>query len=191
MNQTISAGTTGTTSLTVNALTKLIPANAIILISSTTGTNVEAYTVTGAGAAASATSIPVTSQTSNKARAAGDIIYLISYTTYLALITGTTAPTNNSLGSEASYTGYARQSFQWTLPTDADPPVTQNTGSMTWGPFTAGTFTQVITYVSQMQALSGGTALDQDAWWTLNSTRTPQSGDSVQMAAAALTMQNS
>lgn len=188
MNQTITAGTAATTTLTTNALTKLVPVNAIVLIASVTGTNVEAYTST-AGAAAGATSIAVTSQTSNKARTAGDIIYLVAYTPYLALITATTAPTNTTLGSEYAATGYARQAIPWGLPSAADPPVTQTTALMTFGPFTAGTGA-VLTYASQMQCITAGTQLEQDAWWTLTATRTPANGDSVQVAIGGLTFQN-
>jgi hypothetical protein len=186
INATISAGATGTTSLTVTALSRSIPSGSVIICSSTTGTNVEAYT-TSSNAASGATSISVTSQTSNKARAVGDPIWVLQVPqAYLALITSVTAPLDNALGSEYAATGYARQPMTWTAPTAADPPVTQNSALMTYGPMTAGTGATVAS-ASQMDSLSGGTAGNQSAWWTLSATKTPGTGDSVTIAAGALT----
>lgn len=187
MNQTIAAGAVGTVALTTNALAKAIPPNAIIVIESITGTNVEAYTVTGAGAAAGALSIPVVSQTSNKARIAGDVIVIYEFAAFLALITSVTAPTDNALGSEYAATGYARQACVFGAPTAADPPVSSNTALLTFGPFTAGTGA-IITYCSLMDSLTGGTNLNQYAWWTLTTAKTPAVNDSVTVAIGALTM---
>jgi hypothetical protein len=186
INAAISAGTTGTTSLTVTALSRSIPSGSVIICSSTTGTNVEAYT-TSANAASAATSISVTSQTSNKARAVGDPVWVLQVPQiYLALITTTTAPLDNALGSEYTATGYARQPVTFTAPTAADPPVTQNSALMTWGPMTAGTGS-VVGSMSAMDALSGGAAGNQCGWWTLSANKTPGTGDSVTLAAGALT----
>lgn len=186
MNATIAAGAAATTSLTTTALAKAIPSGCVIVCASITGTNVEAYTV-GAAAAAAATSITVVSQTSNKARTAGDVIYVLQFAAFLALITATTAPTDNSLGSEYAATGYARQAIAWGAPTAADPPVSSNTGILTYGPFTAGTG-GVLTYAALMDALTGGTNLNQYAWWTLTTAKTPAVNDSVTVAVGALTM---
>lgn len=184
INATVAAGTTGVVSLTTTALSKAIPNGCVIVCVSTTGTNVEAYTV-GAAAAAAATAITVTSQTANKARAVGDPIYILQFSAYLALTT--TAPTDNALGTEYAATGYARQAVAWTAPTAADPPVTQNTALITFGPFTAGTGS-TIGYVELMDSLSGGTNLNMYAWWTLTTAKTPAVNDSATIAAGALTM---
>jgi hypothetical protein len=184
----ISAGTAATTSLVCSGGTsRSIPSGAVIICSSTTGTNVEAYLVNGA-MASGVTTITVTSQTANRARANGDLVWVLQVPQpYLALITSVTAPLDNALGSEYAATGNARQPVIWTAPTAADPPVTQNTALITWGPMTASTG-PTLHSLSLMDALSGGTAANQLAWWTLAADKTPGVGDSVTMAAGGGTM---
>jgi hypothetical protein len=179
----ISAGTAATTSLVCSGGTsRSIPSGAVIICSSTTGTNIEAYLVNGA-MASGVTTITVTSQTANRARANGDLVWVLQVPQpYLALITSVTPPTDNGLGSEYAATGYARQPVTWSAPTAADPPVTANTTLLTWGPMSAGTGA-VLHNLSLMDALSGGTAANQLAWWTLAADKTPGSGDSVTTAA--------
>src|SRR3984893_16377591 len=60
-----------------------------------------------------------------------------TYTPFIAL--NSTAPTDSTLGGEYTATGYARQSVALSAPTAADPPVTSNSGGLTFGPFTANT----------------------------------------------------
>jgi hypothetical protein len=185
----ITAGTTAVTSLATATITttRSIPSGSVLICTSTTGTNIEAFITSGSTAAA-ATSITVVSQTANRARAVGDLIWVLQVPQpYLALITNATAPLDNALGSEYAATGYARQPVTWSAPTAADPPVTGNTALITWGPMTAGTG-GVLASLSLMDALSGGAAGNQLAWWTLTATKTPGVGDSVTSAAQAVTM---
>lgn len=168
----------------VTALAKALPSGAVVMFMTTTGTQVEVFTLSAA-AASGATALAVTSQVASKVRAVGDLCILIQFAPYIALTT--TAPTDAALGTEYAATGYARQPVALTVPTAADPPQTQNSAQMTYGPFTAGTG-GVIGYAELMDAASGGAATNMGAWWTLTSTRTPAVNDSVQIAAAALTM---
>ncbi len=182
----ISAGTTGTTSLATATVTttRSIPSGSVIICSSTTGTNVESYTTSGS-TASGATSITVVSQTSNKARASGDLIWVLQVPQpYVAM--NSTAPTDSALGTEYGAGGYARQPVTWTLPTAADPTATQNTALLTFGPFPSGTGA-TLSNASLMDALSGGTASNMMAWWGLTANKTPGTNDSLTVAAAALT----
>jgi hypothetical protein len=130
----------------------------------------------------------VTSQTANRARAVGDLIWVLQVPQpYLAGITSVTAPLDNALGSEYAATGYARQPVTWSAPTAADPPVTGNTTLLTWGPMTASTGPTWHS-LSLMDQLSGGTAANQLAWWTLAADKTPGVGDSVTTAIQGVTM---
>jgi hypothetical protein len=179
------------TSLTCSAGTsKALPDEAILLIVDAAGTlgTIEAVCVNGAAAAA-ATSITVDSQTIKYTHAIGALVYLLAFTPYLALLISS-APTDNTLGTEYSQTGYARQLVPWTAPTAADPPVAANQGTITWGPLSGANGTDVVGYCALHDALSGGTIANRYAWWTFGATRTPNAGDSLQIAAAALTMQN-
>lgn len=172
-------------------LTKAIPTNCIVSVGTVGGpaTSYEYFLCT-AGAALSATSIAITSQTVRATHLAGEQVSLVSFAPYLALITATTAPTDTTLGSEYSKTGYARQPITWTAPTAADPPVTSNNGAITFGPVSGANGSDVITYAALMDALSGGAGPNQYMWWTLTATRTPNAGDSLQIASAALTGQS-
>jgi hypothetical protein len=171
-------------------LTKAIPDGAIVAVVDAAGTidTMEFFCVNGA-AALSATSVTIDSQTVKFAHVAGALIFLISFNPYLALVI-TSAPTDNTLGTEYSQTGYARQLVPWTAPTNADPPVAANQATITWGPLSGANGTDVVGYCSLRDSLSGGAAPNQYAWWTFGATRTPNAGDSLQIAAAALTMQN-
>lgn len=184
----ITAGTATTTSIVCSGgLSRALPSGTVIICTSTTGTNTEAYLLNGAHAAA-VTTLTVTSQTANRARVSGDLVWVLQVPQpYLALITNATAPLDNVLGSEYTATGYARQPVVWSAPTAADPPVTGNTALLTWGPMTAGTGA-VLASLSLMELLSAGTAANQMAWWTLAATKTPGTGDSVTTAIQGVTM---
>lgn len=109
-----------------------------------------------------------------------------TYTPFIAL--NSTAPTDSTLGGEYTATGYARQSVAFSAPTAADPPVTSNSGGLTFGPFTANTGA-TLSYASLMDAVSGGTALaNMSAWWTLTTPKTPANGDSATVAVGAITL---
>lgn len=195
VNATISAG--AVTSITCTALARSIPDGSLIMVvaqgantGAGTGGGVDGaqppdvYVVNGA-AASGATSITVDSRTSLAHTIGDPIVVLCVPQTYLALNTAT--PADNALGTEYGATGYARQPVTWSLPTAADPPSTGNTALLTYGPMTAGTGS-TISYGSLMDALSGGAADNQMAWWTLTTAKTPGANDSVTVAIQAATM---
>jgi hypothetical protein len=111
-------------------------------------------------------------------------------TTYLGLSTGTIPAVNASMttvtASEYAATGYARQAVTWTAPTTADPAVTQNSAILTFGPFTASVSGTIQT--AFLCSASTGTTGDYLAQWTLTTSRTPVTGDSLSVAAGALTL---
>lgn len=109
-----------------------------------------------------------------------------TYTPFIAL--NSTAPTDSTLGGEYTATGYARQSVAFSAPTAADPPVTSNSGGLTFGPFTANTGA-TLSYGSLMDGVSGGTATaNMYAWWTLTTPKTPANGDSATVAVGSITL---
>lgn len=94
--------------------------------------------------------------------------------------------------TEYAATGYIRQSAGLTSPTAANPSVVQNGGTLTFGPFTAGTGGVVgYCFLSQRSSPTSETAADIWAHWTLTTPRTPATGDSASFAAAALTLNQS
>lgn len=190
LSATISTGaqTTGTTATTT--FSKAIPDGAQLAVVDATGAldTMEMVCVNGAIAAA-ATSFIFDSQTIKFAHVSGAFVFLMSYQPYLAILISS-APTDNTLGTEYSQTGYARQLIPWTLPTVADPPVAANQLSTTYGPLSGANGTDVVGYSGLHDSLTGGTIANRYAWWTFASTRTPNAGDSLNIAAAALTMQS-
>jgi hypothetical protein len=110
-------------------------------------------------------------------------------TTYLALLTAapSDATTDGTISvSEYGATGYSRQSVSWTAPTlnGSSIPESQNSGIITFGPFSAGTGATV-SYAALVSAASGTTG-DMLAWWSLDTSRTPAVNDSITVAANAL-----
>jgi hypothetical protein len=88
--------------------------------------------------------------------------------------------------NEYAATGYARTAFGPSAPSSASPSVISNSGTITFGPFTASvTGTIVWGILTQGTA---GTALTIAAF-LLTTARTPLTGDSLQAAAAAFTCQ--
>lgn len=106
---------------------------------------------------------------------------------YVALLTATPTDTNLTMAAVTEYaaTGYSRQVFGPTSATAAQTSVISNTSTITFGPFTAGTGA-TITHAAICDASSGTTA-NIIATVALTSSRTPATGDSVQVAASALT----
>jgi hypothetical protein len=173
-------------------LTKAIPDKACLVIVGAAGDvdSMELVAVNG-GVAVGGVAVTFQSQTIRVSHAAGSLLFLVAHKHWLALISTTTAPTDNSLGSELVFSGYARQQLLWTAPTAADPPVAANQVLFTFGPMSgAPTGSAVVTYASDMDCSSAGAADNQNGWWTLASTRTPVGGDSITVGAAALSMQN-
>lgn len=113
-------------------------------------------------------------------------------TVYALLGTSATVPTDAGTTIAASgvteytATGYARQAITWGSATLARPSVIASTGTPTWGPFTAGTGA-IVRYVLIVDtASSTGNVI---AVIQLATDRTPATGDSLQAAAGALTIQ--
>jgi hypothetical protein len=112
-------------------------------------------------------------------------------TVYGLLGTSATVPTDvattiaESGVTEYTATGYARVAVAWGAATIAKPSIIANTGTPTWGPFTAGTGA-IIRYVLIVTTASGvGNVID-----VIQVTdRTPATGDSLQAAVGALTSQ--
>lgn len=109
---------------------------------------------------------------------------------YLALLTAAPTDTNLTMAAVTEYgaTGYARQVIAWGSATAAEPSVISNSGTITFGPFTAGTGSAV-THAAVCDAVSGTTA-NIIGTVALTSSRTPATGDSLQAAAAAFTFSN-
>ena len=113
---------------------------------------------------------------------------LAARTRYVALLTA--APTDaTTMASMAEVetpasNGYDREIAAWTVPT-GDPSSTENTALITFGPSTA-LWTEV-THCALVSALTG-TAGDFMWWWALDVAKTAASGDSITVAAGALTM---
>lgn len=104
-------------------------------------------------------------------------------TTYLAL--ATTAPTDAAAGTELTTpgsSGYNRQAVTWSAPT-GDPSSTSNTALITFGPFSADLGN--VTHLMLMDATTAGNML---FYWTADVAKDPANGDSITIAASALTM---
>jgi hypothetical protein len=109
---------------------------------------------------------------------------------FLALLTAAPTDTNLTMAAVTEYgaTGYARQTIAWGSATAAEPSVISNSGTITFGPFTAGTGATV-SHVAVCDASSGTTA-NIIGTVALTASRTPATGDSLQAAAAAITFSN-
>ena len=113
--------------------------------------------------------------------AAGTVYGLLGTSATVPTDAGTTIAASGV--TEYAATGYARQPITYGAATVATPSVIANTGTPTWGPFTAGTGA-IIRYVLIVDSVSGaGNVID-----VIQVTdRTPATGDSLQAAAGALT----
>lgn len=110
-----------------------------------------------------------------------------SATTYLALLTA--APTDTSTPAtmtEYGATGYSRQTVTWSTPAlnGSSIPETSNSGTLTFGPFTAGTGATV-SHCALVTSASGTTG-EIRAWWSLDTSRTPGTNDSLQFSTSNL-----
>lgn len=107
---------------------------------------------------------------------------------YLALLTALPTDTTLTMAGVTEYgaTGYARQVIAWGAATAAEPSVISNSGTITFGPMTAGTG-GVVTHFAICDAASGTTA-NIIATGALTSSRTPAVGDSLQAAASSFTI---
>lgn len=112
---------------------------------------------------------------------------ITSATTYLALLTA--APTDTTTPAtmtEYAATGYSRQTVAFSTPAlnASNVPESSNTGVLTFGPFTAGTGA-TISHCALVTSASGTTG-EIRAWWSLDTSRTPGTNDSLQFAISAL-----
>lgn len=110
-----------------------------------------------------------------------------SGTTYLALLTAAPGDTTTLAGmTEYGATGYSRQSVTWSAPAlnGSSVPESSNSGTVTFGPFTAGTGA-TITHAALVTAASGTTG-EIRAWWSLDTSRTPGTNDSLQFTTGNL-----
>ena len=110
-----------------------------------------------------------------------------SATKYLALLTA--APTDTTTPAtmtEYAATGYSRQTVTWSTPAlnGSSVPESSNTATITFGPFTAGTGATV-SHCALVTSASDTTGTIE-AWWSLDTSRTPSTNDSLQFAASAL-----
>lgn len=112
-------------------------------------------------------------------------------TLYLLLGTSATVPTDvattiaESGVTEYAATGYARQAIAFGAATVAVPSVMSNSGTITFGPMTAGTGA-IVRYALVVDSVSGaGNVIDVIQ---LGSDRTPATGDSLQAAPASFTV---
>lgn len=174
------------TTITCSAgTTKALPINSLLVVVDAAGTltTMEMVMLTSAYASGTTTAMNITSQTIKYTHAIGALVYLVGFAPFVSL--NTTAPTSHALGTEYGGTSYARQPLTSTATTVADPPVQANNATITFGPITGGTGAS-ITNGAIMDALSGGTADNMYAFYTWGTAKTPGVGDSVQIAAAAL-----
>jgi len=105
-----------------------------------------------------------------------------SATTYLALLTAAPGDTTTlATMTEYGATGYSRQAVTWSSPAlnGSNVPESSNSGTVTFGPFTAGTGA-TITHAALVSAASGTTGSIL-AWWDLDNARTPSTNDSVEV----------
>lgn len=108
-------------------------------------------------------------------------------TTYLALLTAAPTDTTTLAGmTEYGATGYSRQSVTWSSPAlnGSSIPETSNSATVTFGPFTAATGS-TITHCALVTAASGTTG-EIRAWWSLDTSRTPGTNDSLQFTTGNL-----
>ena len=114
---------------------------------------------------------------------------LTARTMYLVLLTAaptdaTTMATMSEITTPGS-DGYDREICAFDAATGADPPVIANTSLITFGPFT--TDLANVTHLGLVSAATG-TAGDFVMWWAVDTAKDPANGDSITVAAGALTM---
>lgn len=108
-------------------------------------------------------------------------------TTYLALLTAapsdTTTMSTMTEVTTPGTNGYARQPVTWTDPSTNGS--TANSGAITFGPFSSdlGNVTH-----AALVSTSTGTAGELVYYWTWDTARDPQNGDSLTVADGALTI---
>ena len=124
----------------------------------------------------------------NMLDAASGRVTQTSGTRYLALLTS--APTDaTTMASMAEVdtpgsNGYDRETIAFTAPA-GDPSSTENTALVTFGPFTADLAN--VTHCALVDAATG-TAGAFIWWWSLDAAKNPANGDSITVAAGAITM---
>jgi hypothetical protein len=108
-------------------------------------------------------------------------------TMYLAALTAApTATTTLATMTELTTAGYARQPVTFNTPA-GNPRVTSNTATITYGPMSADPGS--VGWLALVSAPSGTTGDLVDAW-SVDTARDGITGDSLTVAAGALTLQN-
>lgn len=110
-----------------------------------------------------------------------------SRTVYLALLTA--APAQGAVLSglaEYSATGYSRQVISFVAPAGT-PRLTSNSATVTYGPLTGANGVAVVTHWAVVSAASG-TSGEVVAYGDFAVSRTPAAGDSMSVAAGAITV---
>ena len=106
-------------------------------------------------------------------------------TTYLALLTtAPTATTTLATMAEVTGTGYSRQSVTWAAPSGT-PRSTSNTNVITFGPFSFDPAS--VGWVALVSAASGTTGDLIDSW-SVDVARDATTGDSITLAASAISL---
>lgn len=109
-------------------------------------------------------------------------------TVYLTLLQTDIDPAVDTLATmtEDATAGGGRKTVAWTDPSTVNPPVSQPTADVTFGPYTADMATGV-TVLALVDAASGTTGTIRKTF-PLNSTYTPKSGDFITVPATDLTL---
>lgn len=106
-------------------------------------------------------------------------------TVYLALLTAAPSDsTTMATMTELTTAGYSRQACTFGAPA-GDPSLSSNTGTITFGPFSADP--PSVAYAALVSA-SSGTVGDFIAYWTADVAQDAANGQSIQVSAGALTL---
>lgn len=106
-------------------------------------------------------------------------------TVYLALLTAAPGDsTSVATMTECTTAGYSRQACTWSAPA-SDPSLSSNTATITFGPFSADP--PSIAYAALVSSASG-TGGDFIAYWTADVAQDAANGQSIQIAAGALSL---
>lgn len=107
---------------------------------------------------------------------------------YLVLLQSDIDPAATTLATmtEDLTAGGGRKVVSWTDPSTVNPPVSQPTADVTFGPYTADMATAVTT-VALVDAASGTTGTIRKTW-DLGAQFQPKSGDFITIAAPDLTL---
>jgi hypothetical protein len=186
---------TATTTITCSGgIAKAIPSGAVLAIVDTSGaTNTwDICTTSSAYASGTTTAMNVASFRPHITHAT-PLVYLIATNNYVALCS--TTPTATAIGTELTTSilgAYARQLPVWTPSPATAPVVSANSGTITFGPFTSGTFATAVTAGMLMDSLATtAVAANMLAFYVWGTSKTPGLNDSLQITSAQLSLSSS